>query len=275
MSSTAQATVIKPSSFEWRFATIKNGLRDAMAYRGDFLLDFFGQSLVPVAIQLILWYSIFHNGNTTSFGGMSYSQLIAYTWTSLLFTQIRGGDYDFSLIEMIRTGSLSNYLLRPVGVIEFVFYRGLGEKLLTAIFCLVLGMIATFFTPMSITNLILGMMLAILGNVIHYIFGAALAAVAFYWENAFAILMVKNMVVSLFSGELLPLSIVPVQYAWIWRSTPFYLYVYGPSQVALGKWDHVMWAQQMGIGILWLIAFYILMKITWKISIDRYQGLGG
>jgi ABC-type uncharacterized transport system permease subunit len=233
MSSTAQATVIKPSSFEWRFATIKNGLRDAMAYRGDFLLDFFGQSLVPVAIQLILWYSIFHNGNTTSFGGMSYSQLIAYTWTSL------------------------------------------GEKLLTAIFCLVLGMIATFFTPMSITNLILGMMLAILGNVIHYIFGAALAAVAFYWENAFAILMVKNMVVSLFSGELLPLSIVPVQYAWIWRSTPFYLYVYGPSQVALGKWDHVMWAQQMGIGILWLIAFYILMKITWKISIDRYQGLGG
>ena len=262
-------------SLEWRWAAIRNGLRDAMAYRGDFLLDFFGQALVPVAIQLILWYSIFHNGKVTQFGGMSYAQLLSYTWTSLLFTQIRGGDYDFSLIEMIRVGSLSNYLLRPVGVIEFVFFRGLGEKLLTTLFCLVLGIVATFFTPLSIQNLLLGMMLAILGNIIHYLFGSALASVAFYWENAFAVLMVKNMVVSLFSGELLPLTVVPERFAWIWKSTPFYLYVYGPTQVALGKWDHVTWLHQMEIGFAWLLGFWLLMKLCWRVSINRYQGLGG
>lgn len=275
MSSTSTSASRSVWSMEWRFAAIKNGLRDALAYRGDFLLDFFGQSLVPVAIQLILWYSIFNNGSITEFGGMTYKELLAYTWTSLLFTQIRGGDYDFGLIEMIRTGTLSNYLLRPVGVIEFVFFRGLGEKLITAVFCLVLGIIATFFTDMSILNLMMGMTLAILGNVIHYIFGAALASVGFYWENAFAVLMVKNMVVSLFSGELLPLSIVPEQYAWIWKCTPFYLYVYGPSQIALGKWDHIMWMQQMCLGLVWLLGFYLLMKLTWKISIHRYQGMGG
>ena len=272
-----QAVKIHPMSWalEWRLAAVRNGMRDALAYRGDFLLELFGSALLPVAIQLILWYSIFKTQGAGSFGGMNYSQLLAYTWTSLLFSQVRGGDYDFSLIEMIRTGSLSTYLLRPVGVVEFTFFQGFGEKIFTASFCFCLGLAATFFTDLSITNLLLGMSMAIMGNMIHYLFGAALATVAFYWENAFAVLMVKNMVVSLFSGELLPLSVVPTKYAWIWESTPFYLYVYGPTQVALGKWDHAMWAHQMLIACGWLVAFYLAMRFLWSYSIDRYQGIGG
>ena len=113
-----------------------------LAYRSDFLIDFFSSALVPVCIQLILWYSIFHKGGASSFAGMTYPELLAYTWTSILFSQIRGGDYDFGLIEMIRTGTLNNYLLRPVGVIEFTFFRGLGDKLITATFCFILGVIA-------------------------------------------------------------------------------------------------------------------------------------
>ncbi len=260
---------------EWRLATIRNGMKDTLAYRGDFLVGMIGSAVVPVAIQLMLWNAIFKNSGATEFGGMTHAQLLAYTWTSLLFTQIRGGDYDFSLIEMIRTGTLSNYMLRPVGVIDFTFYQGFGEKLLTAGFCMVLGLIATFFTPMSVTNLILAILLAILGNIIHYLFGAALASVAFYWENAFAVLMVKNMVVSLLCGEVIPLTLVPQKWAFIWQSLPFYLYVFGPSQVALGKWDHQMWATQMGIGLAWIFAFWLMLKLSWGYSLKRYQGIGG
>src|ERR1035437_9588686 len=115
---------------EWRLAAIKNGMKDALAYRWDFIIDFFGQALVPVGIQLILWHAVFNQNGNTTFAGMTHAELLAYTWTSLLFTQIRGGNYDFSLIEMIRTGALSQSLLRPVGPVEFVFWRGLGDKLL-------------------------------------------------------------------------------------------------------------------------------------------------
>ena len=262
-------------SWEWRLATVRNGMKEALAYRGDFIIGLVSSAFVPVAIQLMLWSAIFKNSGATNFGGMSYSELIAYTWTSLLFTQIRGGDYDFALAEMIRTGTLSNYLIRPVGVVEFTFYQGLGEKLITAAFALGLGIIATFFTSMSIPNLILAVMLAIMGNIIHYLFGAALASVAFYWENAFAVLMVKNMIVSLLCGEVIPLSVVPAKYTWVWESLPFYLFVYGPTQVALGKWDHAEWLKHMGIGFLWILLFWGLLKWSWTYSIKRYQGIGG
>jgi ABC-2 type transport system permease protein len=260
---------------EWRLAAVRNGMKDALAYRWDFLIDFFTQAFVPVGIQLILWHSIFTQSGTTVFGGMKYTELLAYTWTSILFSQVRGGNYDFALIEMIRTGSLSQSLLRPVGPVEFVFWRGFGEKIFTAAFCLFLGLLASYFADRSVLNLLLAMMLAVLGNVIHYLFGATLAAVAFYWENAFAILLVKNMMVSLLSGEVMPLSVFPAKYSWIWESTPFYLYVYGPTQVALGKWSPEVWAHHMMIGFGWCIAFAILLKITWSRSIRQYQGIGG
>jgi ABC-type uncharacterized transport system permease subunit len=269
------SSILNSWKVEWRLAAVKNGMKDALAYRWDFLIDFFGQALVPVGIQLILWNAIFKQNGATLFGGMSHAELLAYTWTSILFSQIRGGNYDFSLIEMIRTGSLSQSLLRPVGPVEFVFWRGFGDKLFTATFCLLLGIIATLVAGHSVTNLMMGMTLAILGNIIHYLFGATLAAVAFYWENAFAILMVKNMVVSLLSGELIPLSVVPAKYSFIWESTPFYLYVYGPTQIALGKWSHEMWLHHMMIAFLWCFAFAGALKITWKYSIHRYQGIGG
>ncbi len=260
---------------EWRLAAIRNGMKDALAYRWDFLIDFLGQAFVPVGIQLILWHSIFQQNGTSSFGGMTHSDLLAYTWTSVLFSQVRGGNYDFALIEMIRTGTLSQSLLKPVGPVEFVFWRGFGEKLFTACFCFLLGLIASLYADRSIVNLILAMSLAVLGNIIHYLFGAILAAVAFYWENAFAILLVKNMVVSLLSGELLPLNIFPEQLSTIWQSTPFYLYVFGPTQIALGKWTVHDWSHHMMIGFAWCFLFAIALKLSWKFSIHRYQGIGG
>ena len=261
--------------FEWRLAAIRNGMKDALAYRWDFLIDFFTQAFVPVGMQLILWHAIFSQNGTQVFAGMSHTDLLAYTWTSILFSQVRGGNYDFTLIEMIRTGSLSQSLLRPVGPVEFIFWRGFGEKILTAAFCLIVGIIATSIADRSLMNLLLAMMMAILGNIIHYLFGAILAAVAFYWENAFAILLMKNMVVSLLSGETVPLTVFPAKYSWIWESTPFYLYVFGPTQMALGKWSVETWVRHMTIGMVWCLVFAVLLQIVWKKSIRQYQGIGG
>jgi ABC-type uncharacterized transport system permease subunit len=259
----------------WRGAALKNGLKDSLAYRAEFLIGVISAAFVPVCIQLILWSSIFQASSSGLVSGMNYADLLAYTWTSLLFSQIRGGDHDFAISEMIRTGSLNNYLLRPVGVLEFTYIRGLGEKLFILIIGTLIGIIATAFTPITLSGLLMGMVIAFLGNIIHFMFGSILCATAFYWENAFAILMVKNMMVSLLCGELLPLTLVPEKYAFIWQSTPFYLYVFGPTQLALGRWGVSEFFHHGLIALVWIFAFWAIMKGVWKFAIHRYQGMGG
>ncbi|MCM2324264.1 MAG: ABC-2 family transporter protein [Oligoflexia bacterium] len=260
---------------EWRLAALKNGFQDATAYRIEFVLEFLGAALVPAAIQWVLWYALFTIGGATEIAGMTHAELIHYTLVSILFTQIRGGDLDFELGEMIRSGQLSNYLLRPVGVVEFIFLRGLAPKLFIAGFCLALGLLLSFFTELSPFRLVASMGLALLGNIIYYQLSASLAAAAFVWEEAYSLLMVKNMVVNLLSGELIPLNLFPASLSWVWQSAPFYLFVFGPTQYALGRWSHEQFLTQLGIACLWLVVGSGLVRLTWGLGIRRYLSLGG
>jgi ABC-type uncharacterized transport system permease subunit len=62
---------------------------------------------------------------------------------------------------------------------------------------------------------------------------------------------------------------------WIWKSTPFYLYVFGPTQYALGRWSHTEYLTQLGIAGLWMIGAWLLIRLSWGLGIRRYLSLGG
>lgn len=263
------------SSLRWRRAALANGFKDATAYRIEFLADVIGSAIVPAGIQLVFWYAIFRVGGATTVGGLDYHAAVQYTLLSILFSQVRGGDNDFDLAEMIRTGQLSNYLLRPVGVIEFVYLRGVAPKLFIAGACLSLGLALGPLLGTDPIRMLAAMGVALIGNVIHYLIGAALAATAFVWEESFSLLMVKNLVVSILSGELIPLSLFPASMTWLWKDTPFYLYVYGPIQFASGRWGSQELLPQIGIAFAWLAAAAIAANLAWRLGIHRYQSLGG
>jgi len=262
-------------NLQWRIAALKNGFQDATAYRVEFLFEILGSAFVPAAIQWVLWYALFQIGGATEVGGMSYSDLVHYTLVSLLFSQIRGGDHDFELQEMIRSGHLSNYLLRPVSVVEFIYIRGVASRLFIACLCLLVGSGIAATLGLSPLRLIGAMVLALIGNIIHYQIGAALSTTAFLWEEAYSILMVKNMVVNLLSGELIPLNLFPASMQWIWKSTPFYLYVFGPTQFALGKWTYLEYLNQLGIAVMWMLGMWAVIRLTWSLGMKRYLSLGG
>jgi ABC-2 type transport system permease protein len=262
-------------NWKWRWAAFKNGFQDATAYRIEFLFEIAGSAFVPAAIQSIMWYAMFHLGGAKEVAGMTYTDMIHYTLVSLLFTQVRGGDHDFELAEMIRSGQLSNYLLRPVGLVEFVWIRGIAPRLFIAGICLFLGMIFSPWLGASPVRLVGAMAMALLGNIIHYQVGAVLATVSFAWEEAYSVLMVKNMLVSFLSGELLPLTLFPPSMQWIWKSTPFYLYVFGPTEYALGRWSHTEFLMQFAYALLWVLGGAIAIRVSWAVGIKRYQSLGG
>lgn len=259
----------------WRIAALQNGFKDAIVYRLEFLMEVFGSAFMPALVQWVLWYAMFKIGGAQTVGGMGYSDMLMYTFTSLLFSQVRGGDHDFELQEMIREGSLSNYLLKPVGVVEFVYIRGVAPKILVAGLGLLVGCIVGSFFGLSPLRMVGAMFLALIGNIIHYQIGAALATMAFYWEEAYSVLMVKNMLVGVLSGEMIPLNLFPENLKWIWESTPFYLYVFGPVQFATGKWTVDEYIRQLGFSAIWLIVGWVLIRITWGIGIKKYSSLGG
>lgn len=263
------------TGWAWRWAALKNGFLDATAYRIEFLIEVLASGAIPVLTQLVVWYGVFKLGGATEVNGLSYAMLIQYALMSLLFSQIRGGDHDFELAEMVRTGALSNYLLRPIGVVEFVYIRGLAPKLFLALLCLVIGGAVEVYYGLDPIRIVGAMFLALIGNIIHYQISSALATAAFYWEEAFSVLMVKNMVVQFLSGELIHLGVFPPSWAWVWKSLPFYLYVFGPTEYALGHWSTAEYLNALAFGGVWLVIGFVLIRVSWGLSTKRYLSLGG
>lgn len=259
----------------WRIAAFKNGVIDNIAYPINFFFELLGELLIPAAIQWILWYSIFKMGGQQTAGGHTYSELMTYTWTSLLFTQIRGGNQDFQIAEKIRNGSLSNYLVRPVGMVEFTYIQTLAPKFFVLVLSLSIGMVASFFFHLDPLRILGAVAMATVGNLIHFLLSASLATVAFYWEEAYAVLIVKNMMVQFLSGELLPLNLFPDQWTWIWKSLPFYIYVYSPTQFVLGRMSWGEYLHQMGIALIWLGVARLILHFAWNRGIKHYESVGG
>ncbi len=259
----------------WRWAALKNGFQDATVYRTEFFIEVLSSAFVPAAVQWILWYALFHLGGMTNIAGMTYADMIQYTLVSLLFSQIRGGDHDFEIQEMIRNGQLSQYLLKPLSIVEFVYIRGVAPKLFLAGLCLLIGIGVGIFFGLSPIRMLIAMILALIGNIIHYQIGVVLATTAFYWEEAYSILMVKNMIVGILSGEVIPLNLFPQNMQWIWKSTPFYLYVFGPVQIATGKWSYSEIASNFFISIIWLLFCWFLIRIFWGLGMKKYLSIGG
>jgi len=112
--------------FQWKIMALKIGLKEAFTYRMEFFTNILSSALMPAAIQMLFWYAIFHINGATSFHAFSKQEMLGYTLASMLFTQVRGGDLDFAVQEMIRTGQLSNFLLRPISFIEFILIDSLS-----------------------------------------------------------------------------------------------------------------------------------------------------
>ncbi len=264
-----------PFFLGWRLSTLRNGIQDSLAYRWDFFLRLFGSALVPAIVQFTLWYSAFKLGSAETLGGNTYAELVAYTATSMLFSQLRTGDQDFTIDDMIRTGTFSAALLRPVRPLEFIYLRSMGEKLSVMILASLIAITASIFTSMHFSHFLQGLGIAILGNIIHFQIGCAVVTLAFYWEQSYAAIMTKNIIVSLLSGEMIPLHFFPENLTWLWKGLPFYLYIYGPTQIALGRWTGGDVTHQLWIALAWIAGLGLLVRMLWSYSIRRYQALGG
>ena len=125
----------------WRLAALKSGFSDAMAYRLEFFLEILGYAAVPAAVQMVLWYAMFTSGGQATVAGHT-AEMMTYTLTTVIFSQVRGGNHDFELAEMIGQALCRNISCAR-GSRAVRLHQGVAGKLLVALICLMAGLVAS------------------------------------------------------------------------------------------------------------------------------------
>ncbi len=259
-----------------RFATYTKtaavGFLQVANYRTEVWFLIFAKILVFAGI--LLFWSVVGTGST----GKTYSQLIAYFFVANGVRELIDafyGKFGSVIIDDIKAGKISSYLIQPTHTVLFMYFKQLGTRGISIAFSflsIVFGII--LFPPTSIVSGLLFFVVVISGAVICFAQGSIIGSGAFWMTEAKGIKNVVNHISKVFSGALIPLTFFPVAYQIPVMLSPFASYAYLPATLLQTKTVDLFLYLQVGVSIVWAIVLLFVSRLVWRKGIKRYEAIG-
>jgi ABC-2 type transport system permease protein len=255
----------------------KNTLQEYFVYRVNF---FFWrlQVFVSFLIFYYLWVAVStgknHVGNYSIPQIYSYF-IVGYIIRAIIFTTRTadiGGD--------IQNGNLSTLLLKPISTIRYYFSRDVIDKLfnlgfMTIEFCLILLMFRPPLVIPTVTNLLIFIVSVLIAICVFFFYSLVVSFVTFWSDQAWSSRFLFGVVfVNLFSGQYIPLDLLPHQILNILNLTPFpYLYYY-PVRFWMGLENPSTIIPRLLIAVFILIFFFFFAQLLWLKGRQKFQSYG-
>ncbi|MGN0666418.1 MAG: ABC transporter permease [Huintestinicola sp.] len=248
------------------------------AYRTHSLVSVF-VGPVYFIVQYFIWTSVY--GTNSSLGGMELNETIRYFGISALIGYLTMDFADWNLQMLVRTGKFLTFMLRPMHHRFFALSQKIGHRILGfffeflpcfLIFQLVFGI---DMIPARLGWTILSVALAFLMNFyVNYCLGLA----AFWLVQANGISIVYQLIASIFSGALIPISFFPSGLQTLMMFLPFQYTNYIPAIVWTGSESIGSMGLSVQTAVLCqgcaVIAIAFLSEILYRISIKRFTAVG-
>jgi ABC-2 type transport system permease protein len=256
------------------------GFQTALEYRVNFLISLISAAY-PIFIQSFLWTAIYNASPHAEVYGFTYRQMIVYTFLAGLVARIVRTGFEYEIMEDVKMGRYSKFLVQPIGYFPFRLASYFGNKLpgqamiLGILALLLLGLSAFWglsFTPGRILLFLLTLLLATALNfLIFYCFSAMafwIVEVGFLFEGI-------RITTVLLSGGIFPLEVFGERAMRIFNLLPFKYTVYFPINVLNGKLSTAETLEGMLIQCLWIGGALALANVLWRAGGRRYVAVGG
>lgn len=255
---------------------LKLSFKANLVYRFDLIVGVVA-TFLQVVIYLAIWSSLYQENSDID--GISF-EMVTTNFVIGLAIVFSYNISDLDIQNKLKDGSIANEFLKPVDFKKVLFARNLGKilfKIITNFLpALVLSLI--FYRVYLQTNplyILLFVISLFMGLLIYWCISMIVQLTAFWIWNVWSISTIKNVLVSVFSGSLVPLWFLPEQFKKIIEFTPFYSIYYSPMQIYLGN--------TTGIDILytflnqgcWIVFLLIVINIMWHFGKKRVIVQGG
>lgn len=234
--------------------------------------------LVSPVIYLAVWTTIANQQGSVQ--GLTANDFITYYLTLLLVDQLTSEITMHLMAYKIQDGTLSNDLLRPVHpVLTNVLVNNLAFKaLIFMVFLPIWLALLLLFRPdygaVSPQTILLALPALALGFSINFLLGATLTSIAFWTTRVYNILEFYFAVSLLFSGQFVPLTLMPPIIQRIADFLPFQYFIYFPVQIILGRISTSVYLEKLAYGFLLLVLAYLLFRWVWRAGVKRYSAVG-
>jgi ABC-2 type transport system permease protein len=255
--------------------------RRRLAYRADFWVNALLAFAAELTIAYCLWQAVFAESGKATIGGRSFHGTVLYYVLVLLVAKLVrppfGGGGDVS--DEIYSGALSRYLVYPTGYFPFKYAQSLGALLPVLVQAVLFGagfpfLLSDAHARIGPATLAMGAVSLLVANLLHYLMGFAIHAVAFWADNVWNLFVGLRLVTGILGGVALPLTTFPEGVRSALRATPFPYLFSEPVAVILGERSPAAWAGALAVALAWCAAFAAVAAGVFRRGRLRYTGVG-
>jgi len=246
-------------------------------YRANLLMYLLYWLVSPI-VYLSVWTTIARSQGSVS--GLTANDFVTYYLTVLVVDQLTSEITIHLLAYKIQDGTLSSELLRPVHpILTNTLMNNLAFKsLIFFVFVPVwLALVVLFrpdFSGVSMQSVLLALPAVVIGFGINFLLGATLTCLAFWTTRVYSISEFYLAWAMLFSGQFVPLTLLPAVAQRVAAFLPFQFYIYFPVQIILGRLPPEGMLRTYGLGVVWLVFAYLLFLKTWQAGVKRFSAVG-
>lgn len=253
-----------------------------MAYRSSFMCYMAGETLYCF-VMFFIWKAVFAASGEGQFMGFTLTDMTVYVFLSNLVRFLTSSDSTQNLAEEIRDGSIIMRLIKPVNPDFSLLATELGNTAVTMIFIFLPVMagveiyryVTLGYVAFQLGNFLCFLLSCLLSYLLSFYLNLLFGYLAFFLMNIWGFSILKNSIISFFSGSLIPLAFFPDAFRRILEQLPFASLVYVPTMVYMGKYTGSELAVILLKQVLWIGVFVAISRLLWHWAKNRLAVQGG
>ena len=250
--------------------------QNKMSYRLDFFMGILN-TVITIVVYLCIYKALY--GDMKEVDGITFSMVATHFVISLGLSAAFEYNEMF-LQDKVHDGSITNEFLKPVNFIFRLLAENVGEGLFKVIFNFFPAILITMFyvklsPPAGVMNVIVMLISVILGYMILWLMGFIVQTWSFWLFSVWGIMTIKNVIVKILSGTLLPLWFMPEAVRKVIEITPFESIYFTPIQIYLGEISGMELVKKMMIQVMWIGILWVIANVFWNRGTKKMIVQGG
>jgi len=246
-------------------------------YRAN-LMMYVLYGLVSPVVYLAVWITIANSQGSVD--GLTANDFVTYYLTMLVIDQIIADISQYYLADKIQDGTLSSDLLRPIHpvltqtLIATTAQKALSFVALAPVWMILVLLFRPDFGAVTLTSFLLTLPVILLGAAIAFLLGVSVTCLAFWTTRVNAIIDLYDALIVLFSGQFVPLQLMPAAIQAVARYLPFQLFRYAPIETLLNHLSPADLARNYVLSAVWLALALFIFNRIWRAGVRRFSAVG-
>lgn len=243
-----------------------------LTYKVNFITGLVSNVLSGL-VAFFTWNAIYDSFSNHNIGNLSKGQMLVYIAITNISVIIFSTTEVVRLGYFVRNGKLTVHLLRPYSFLMYSLFEYIGSKV---IYLIVYGgvLLISFLYNPNIEYTFFQILFLITNIIMFFMFISLVGVLGFWLIQMWPLRPIMTALYMLFAGLLFPIHLLPNFIFDILSKTPFALVGYHFTLALQNYYTVQQLKYYILLSCLWTVFFYLMYKISFKVGLKKYEGMG-